>query len=162
MIEINEAKAKLIYVIEKLQEKKSLSETVGEDYYDPGNMEYLDKYLGEFDPTTNNANLRVEAKGLRYEGRTERLDKLKVGDSVKLVRDPGNIYNSNNFIINNKENNSIGNLPAELCNAIAPLFDSGNLKMVSSRVSYVERLRDRSRYATQGVLFIEIKLQLTL
>lgn len=53
-------------------------------------------------------------------------------------------------------------MPAELCNVIAPLFDEGYLEIISSNASYVEPISQRSRYAKQAVLFVEIKMKKTL
>ena len=54
----------------------------------------------------------------------------------------------------------MGTLSAELCNALAPLYDAGYLEFKSVKVSFVERLKERSRYAKQGVLFVAIKIAL--
>ncbi len=43
---------------------------------------------------------------------------------------------------------------------MAPLLDAGMLVIRSAHVSYLERIRDRSRYARQGVLFIELCMEL--
>ena len=51
-------------------------------------------------------------------------------------------------------------MPAELCNAIAPLYDSGNLVFEYSRTSFVEPISKRSRHAKQAVLFVELKMVL--
>ena len=62
-------------------------------------------------------------------------------------------------MINSEKGESLGNLSAVLCDVIAPLFDLGYVIIDEARVSYVERIKDRSRYAKQGVLFIEIRLR---
>lgn len=160
MLNLSLAKDELLQRVEKLQKKKNLAGNVEAGYYDPGNMEYLDQYLGLYDKDTNTIRIRTESKGLRYEERTPRLDFLSVGDSVQLTREPTNPFNENNFIIESSNGESLGNLSAELCNAIAPLYDLGYLKITDSRISYIEKIRDRSRYAKQGVLFIEITLSL--
>ena len=55
---------------------------------------------------------------------------------------------------------SLGNLPAELCNALAPLYDSGCATILTSTVSYIEKLRERSRYAKQGDMFVELHIKM--
>ena len=47
-------------------------------------------------------------------------------------------------------------MPAELCNAFAPLYDADELTFVNASVSYVEPITKRSRHARQGVLFVEL------
>ena len=41
----------------------------------------------------------------------------------------------------------VGNMPAELCNAIAPLYDEEILVIDSAKVSYVEPISKRSKHA---------------
>ena len=159
MTDIRLAKEDLLHIADKLQKKNDLSGNVGPDFYEPGNMEYLDQYGGMYDENNNVLTLRTDSKGLRYEGRTPRLDDLSVGDPIKLVREPNNPFNENNIMILSEKEENLGNLSAELCNAISPLLDPGYLTVEDAHVSYVERIRDRSRYAKQGVLFIEIHLR---
>lgn len=99
------------------------------------------------------------SEGLRYDNRTRNLEKMSVGDSVDIERDSGNLYNPNNFTIKDKVY-YLGNLPAELCNALAPLYDTGYATVLSSAISYIEKLKDRSRYAKQGVMFVELTIKL--
>ena len=147
MSELLSYKNNLLSVAEQLQRKLELSKTVGDDYYEPGMMENLDQYL------------RTESKGMRYENRTPRLEFLHVGDQVKIVRDPENQFNANNFRILTMKNEDLGNLSADLCNALAYLYDYGYAVIASSTITYIESIFERSRYAKQGVLFIELVIQ---
>lgn len=159
MTDIVASKKDLLEFVSFLNQKFELSKTVEPDYFEPGMMENLDQYKGEYDESNNMITLRVDAKGLRYDNRTQNLERLSVGEPVDIVRESGNLYNSNNFMIKNKKY-SLGNLPAELCNALAPLYDSGYATVLSAEVSYIEKLRDRSRYAKQGILFVELHIKL--
>jgi hypothetical protein len=159
-MDIKSLKEDLLIEINKLAYKFELSSTVSDDYFEPGMMENLDQYYGSYDDTTNTIVLKTEVKGLRYEGRTPRLERLSVGDTIAVVREESNIYNSNNFMVNTADGKSLGNMPAELCNAIAPLYDMGYLTIDSATISYLEKIQDRSRYAKQGVLFIKLILHL--
>ena len=159
MTDIVASKKDLLEFVSFLNQKFELSKTVEPDYFEPGMMENLDQYKGEYDESNNMITLRVDAKGLRYDNRTQNVERLSVGEPVDIVRESGNLYNSNNFMIKNK-NYSLGNLPAELCNALAPLYDSGYATVLSAEVSYIEKLRDRSRYAKQGILFVELHIKL--
>ena len=160
MLNIVLSKEDLLSAVAQLQEKKDLSEHVGTDYYEPGKMENLDQYLGVYDENTNTITLRTESKGLRYEERTPRLDYLSVGDPVQLVREPTNFYNANNIMILSDSGESLGNLSADLCNVISPLLDLGYLSIHDAHTTYIERIRERSRYARQGILFIQFQVQL--
>lgn len=154
------AKEDLLSAVAQIQEKKDLSGHVGADYYEPGKMENLDQYLGVYDENTKTITLRTESKGLRYEERTPRLDYRSVGDPVQLVREPTNSFNSNNIMILSDSGESLGNLSADLCNVISPLLDLGYLTIHDAHITYIERIRERSRYARQGVLFIQFQVQL--
>ena len=123
-------------------------------------MENLAQYLGQFNAETGCGKMRVDVKGLRYENRSQRLERVAVGDSVTIARDQDNPYNPNNFEVLDPWGDSLGTLPAVLCNAMAPIYDSGILHVRAASVSYMERLRERSRYAKQGVLFIEIVFEI--
>ena len=85
---------------------------------------------------------------------------MKLLDNINnTLRD--NPYNSNNFVLHTRRGQDVGNMPADLCNAVAPLYDSGDLIFVSASVSYVEPISKRSRYAKQAMLFVELRAKLT-
>lgn len=159
MSELLSYKQNLLDVANQLQHKFELSKTVGKDYYEPGMMENLDQYRGEYNPETKELIIRTESKGLRYENRTQRLEKLNVGETIKIVRDPDNEFNSNNFRIETIKGEDLGNLSAELCNAMAYLYDLGYVVITDSKITYIESIFQRSRYAKQGILFIEMTLK---
>lgn len=153
-------KEKLLALVALYYEKYELSKTAGADYYEPGMMENLEQYKGVYCEETGQIEICCEAKGLRYENRTANLERVSVGESVLVIRDSTNAFNSNNFTIRSIDHASLGNLSADLCNALGPLYDAGCAEIVSSKVSYIEKIAQRSRYAEQGVLFIELRIQL--
>ena len=146
----------LIAEIERLHFRHVLADKVTEDYFEPGMMEYLDQSDGCYDESTGFVELRFESKGTRYGDRTEQIELLSVGDPIRIERDPENAFNSNNFVLKTAAGRDVGNMPAELCNAIAPLSDAGRLSFTDSKVSFVEPISKRSRYAKQAILFVEI------
>jgi hypothetical protein len=146
----------LLNEVERLHGRHELSKTVGPDYYEPGMMEYLEQSDGVYDRSSGRLMLRFEAKGTRYEGRTEQIEKVSVGDVIRVIREPRNLFNSNNFMLHTEKEKSVGNMPAELCNVLAPLYDNGSLTVESASVSYVEPISKRSRHAKQAVLFVEL------
>ena len=123
-------------------------------------MEYLDKSEGLYNEKTGEILLRDESKGVRYDGRTELIEKLNVGDEIEVVRDRENPYNANNFTMLTSNGKNVGNMPAELCNALAPLYDSGELEFLHAEISFVEPISKRSRHAKQAMLFIELRCRL--
>lgn len=146
---------------DKLHQRNELAKTIGKDYFEPGMMEYPEQWDGSFDEVTGKLQLRFESRGTKYEGRTEQIEKVKTGDEILIVREPENPFNSNNFRLLTKKENSIGNMPAELCNVIAPLYDDGSLEIRSARVSYVEPVSARSRYALKAILFVEAEIYIS-
>lgn len=160
MKDIVGSKNDLLEIAQKLEYKNQLSRTVEEDYFEPGMMENLEQYKGIYDESTNTVILRMEAKGLRYDNRTYNLEQVSVGDKIELIREFDNPYNSNNFKINSENGKSLGNCSLEFCNTLAPLYDGGYATILDATVTYIEHLKDRSRYAKQGVLFFEVKIKL--
>ena len=155
-------KEALLNQLEILHKRKMLSETVGADYFEPGMMEYLEQSEGLYSEEDGSILLRFESRGVRYEGRTERIEKVSVGDVIRLQRDAENPFNANNFLLLTEKGKDVGNMPAELCNVIAPLYDAGYLQFLRASVSYVEPISKRSRHAKQAVLFVELHAQLNI
>lgn len=153
-------KEELIALVSYYGKKFELSKEVGPDYYEPGMMENLEQYTGIYDEQRKRITIRCEVKGLRYDNRTSNLERVAVGDAVQVVRDEGNAFNRNNFAVNSKPGVSLGYLPAELCNALGPLYDAGCAEITDTSISYIEKIGQRSRYAKQGVLFVEIGVRL--
>ncbi len=88
-----------VEVLKRTKKRYELADQISEDYFEPGMMEYLDQSDGYFDATKGSFMVRFESKGTRYEGRTEQIEKVSLGDEVSLVRDHTNKYNHNNFLI---------------------------------------------------------------
>ena len=146
----------LLQEAEKLHQRHALAETLGPDHYEPGKMEYLEQSDGLWDRDSGSLTLRFASRGTRYDGRSEMIERLRIGDPITLQRDPQNPYNPNNFVLRTKRGEDVGNMPAELCNAVAPLYDAGALRFDRAAVSFVEPLSKRSRHARQAVLFVEL------
>ena len=160
MKELLSYKEELIALVAHYGKKYELSKEVGPDHYEPGMMENLEQYKGVYDEQSKQIFIRCEAKGLRYDNRTSNLERVSVGDAVQVLRDEGNAFNSNNFAVNSKDGASLGYLPAELCNALGPLYDAGCADITAASISYVEKIGQRSRYAKQGILFVEMVIRL--
>ena len=156
---MNERMDLLLAELEKLHARLELSKTIQPDYFEPGMMEHLDQYEGRYDASTGEILLRFGVKGTRYEGRTEAIEAVKLGDSILVVRQTDNPHNPNNFTLVADRGQNVGNMPADLCDALAPLVDAGVLAVESACISYVEPLSRRSRYAKQAVLFVELHLR---
>ena len=160
MADLLVCKEKLLALAALYRKKYELSKEVGADYYEPGMMENLEQYKGSYDAETGKIEICCESKGMRYENRTVNLERVSVGDSVLIIRDSANTFNSNNFAITSMNHTSLGNLSADLCNALGPLYDAGYAEILSSNISYIEKIAQRSRYAKQGVLFVKLVILL--
>ena len=152
----------LLAEAERLRQRHELSKTVGPDWYEPGQMEYLEQSDGHWDPETGVLTLHFESRGTRYDGRSEMIERLRVDDPITLQRDPQNPYNPNNFVLRTKRGEDVGTMPAELCNVVAPLYDANKLHFDRCAVSFVEPLSKRSRHARQAVLFVELECSITV
>lgn len=157
MSSFQEQKNQLLSEAEKLHARNELSKEIRPDYFEPGMMEYLEQSDAAFEESTGELMLRFESKGTRYDGRTEQIEKVNVGDLIRIIRDKDNVYNPNNFRLLTEKNKDVGNMPAAICNAVAPLYDEGSLLIESAKVSFVEPISQRSRHAKQAVLFVEMK-----
>ena len=155
-----ERRERLLREAAKLHARNELSGKVGPDYFEPGMMEYLEQSDAFYDENTGELMMRFESRGTRYDGRTEQIEKVKTGDRIRITRDAGNEYNSNNFLLLTEKGKDVGNMPAELCNVVAPLYDEGSLVIESAKVSFVEPISRRSRHAKQAVLFVEMRVKL--
>ena len=151
----------LLIEVEKLHKRQLLAGTIEPSYYEPGLMEYLDKSDGNYDKMTGELVLRFESRGTRYDDRTEQIEKLKLGDEVRVACDEENPFNDNNFLLLSGKGICIGCMPAELCNVIAPLYDEGTLIFEGANISFVEPISKRSRHAKQAVLFVELRAKVS-
>ena len=156
-----ERKELLLTEMAKLHARHELSKDMGPDFFEPGMMEYPEQSDGSWDEATGELVLRFESKGTRYDGRTEQIEKVKVGDVIRITRDPENAFNPNNFLLFTEKGKDVGNMPAELCNAVAPLYDAGNLVIEKASASFVDPISKRSRHAKQAILFVEMHAKLT-
>ena len=95
--------------------------------------------------------------GTQYENRNERIEKLRVGDPVELVREPDNQYDSNAILVRTRDG-SLGYISSEHSSLIAPLLDSGEFTC-KAEVTTVIPLSKRSKKCKSSIL--EISFQLT-
>ena len=161
MNSFRELKEILLTEIAKLHPRHELSKEMGPNYFEPGMMEYPEQSDGYCNQATGEIILRFESKGTRYNGRTEQIEKVKQFDPITITREPENAFNPNNFLLFTEKGKDVGNMPAELCNAIAPLYDSGNIKINKAFVSFVDPISKRSRHAKQAILFVEMHAKLS-
>lgn len=79
----------------------------------------------------------------QHEGRIARIEKVKVGDLVTLVRKPENEFDYNTIDVRNSEG-SLGYLDADACEIFAPILDDGRTTY-SAYIYSVTPLSKRSK-----------------
>ena len=99
----------------------------------------------------------ISLSGTQYEGRNERIEKVKVGDPVELVREPDNIYDKNAIDVRNEEG-SLGHLAADASSVLAPYLDDDRITY-EAVVSEVTPLSKRSSRCKNALISIHIDVE---
>ena len=81
-------------------------------------------------------------------------------ESLDFIR--FSVYHEYSFSVVRGDRNFLHNMPAQLCNVIVPLYDSGNLIFNGAEVSFTDPISRRSRHAKQAVLFVQLKRKLNV
>lgn len=97
-------------------------------------------------------NIRVV--GTKYEGRPGRIEKLKVGDKLKLVREPNNEYDANAIDLRSSLG-SVGHLPAEIAEMLSPLLDSHSISCTAETV-FVDLLTKAGKKRVTPILDVKL------
>lgn len=100
---------------------------------------------------------KIELSGTQYEGRTERIEKIKVGEKLTLLREPDNIYDSNAIDVR-WGNASMGHLPEETAEVLAGVMDEEIIDITAEAVEVVP-LSQRSKKAKKGLLYVTLNFK---
>lgn len=118
-------------------------------------------HLGaDFNPETEIAVLTEEVVGTQFEGRNQRVECIRLGDIVNLVREPENQENGLNISVRNRNGESLGNLSAGTCRLLAPIMDENLAKKITAKVCEVVPLSKRGPRAKKSILKLTITLDL--
>ena len=98
-----------------------------------------------------------ELAGTQYEGRTDRIERVQVGDRVFLVREPDNEHDPNTVDIRNKEG-SLGHVPAFIAEDIAAFLNRAGDNALIGRVIEVVPLSKRSSRAKKSIVKVQLEL----
>jgi len=115
---------------------------------------------GEFDVDKEEAVLTLEVVGTQFEGRAQRIEKIRVGDVLHLVREPQNEKDAQNISVRNQNGESLGNLPANANRVLAPVIDQNLSKKITAKVCEVVPLSKRGSRAKKAILKLKITLDL--
>lgn len=119
------------------------------------NLRFMDVALSYHKRIAYEGSLATDGKTLLYD------PGFILRTYIRITRDPENPYNPNNSRLFTERGKDVGNMPAELCNAVAPLYDEGKLVINRATVSFVDPISKRSRHAKQAILFVEMHANLT-
>ncbi len=100
----------------------------------------------------------IEVVGTQYEGRSARIEGVKVGDKLILIREPSNIYDKNAIDVQNVTG-SLGHLPSHIANRLSPAIDMG-LITCTATVSEVLPLSKRGARAKKAILKVRLNYDL--
>lgn len=78
--------------------------------------------------------------GFRYYNGPQLIDKMEIGDTIKLVREPNNKYD-NKAIALYFQNNKIGFIPQMDNQVISNMMDA-NMMLLNAEISYVNPKKD--------------------
>lgn len=101
----------------------------------------------------------IELSGTKYEGRSARIENVKVGDIVQLVREPDNPYDSNAIDVRNAAG-SLGHIPSDIAELLAKRLDSGAVT-AKAVVTEVLPKSQRGKGAKKAVLKIRLNSDAT-
>ena len=93
-------------------------------------------------------------------GRSERIEHVKKGDKIIVVRDRDNEYSDLNLAVFNENNESLGKISARVCEVISPLLDKDLIKLIDAKVSHVEPLSKRGPRCRKALLFVSLCLEI--
>lgn len=94
--------------------------------------------------------------GTQYEGRTERIENVKVGDPVYLIREPDSSYDRYAIDVRNDEG-SLGHLDADTAKLLAGLIDEEMIEC-AAWVKEVIPLSQRGKQAKTAIITIGLEL----
>ncbi len=69
--------------------------------------------------------LHIEIAGIPYEGRKEHVLRCRVGETVRLQREPTNPHDANAIAVIDQRNHKLGYVPRARAERLAPLMDGG-------------------------------------
>ncbi len=109
--------------------------------------EYIRKKLDELEND-------IEVQETQYEGRIERIENVRVGDKLILMREPDNEYDSNAIDVR-ASSGSLGHLSSYATKFLSPALDAGTIT-ATAEVTKVEPLSQRSSRAKKPLLSVRI------
>ena len=82
--------------------------------------------------------------------------RLKMGDQLKIVREPQNAYDSNAIAVCNTKGEQCGYVPAKMARWIAPVLDAGIIRVKDARVEWVTDWGEKSTVQLEITIFFSM------
>ncbi len=100
-----------------------------------------------------------EVVGTGYEGRSDRIEHLRSGDTVVLKREPNNAHDPGAIGVYNKQGASLGHLSRSFTETASFLLDNGYVEIIKATVNTVIPKSQRSARAKSAKLSVDITLK---
>ncbi len=113
---------------------------------------------GEYDPARRVVHMSMRANGTTYEGRLERIERVRAGDSIRLVREKNNPHDEHCINIRNARGETLGLISPMWSRLIAPMVDWGLATLSQGRVSHVVPKSQRGRNAKAAKLQVDFDI----
>ena len=129
------------------------------DLEDRGNIKIYSNVSAEI---CENIDFSFEVVGTQFEGRSQRIENVKVGQGMNIKREPNNEYDSMAISINDLEGNSLGHVPAYIVEFLSPLIDAGEVVISEAKVYEVQPLSKRSARAKKAILEVMLTIRFNI
>lgn len=115
----------------------------------------------DFNKQQNMVQIEIEVMGTQFNGRTELIEFLQVGDKLQIVRDADNYFDQFTLSICNEKGEELGTMWVNLADELSPLLDAGLAKIIDSHVKQVVPLSKREPGTVKAILQMEMTILLT-
>lgn len=114
----------------------------------------------EWNRLKNTVQIEIEVMGTQFNNRSELIENVHMGDSLKIVRDADNYYDKYTLSVCNMEGQELGTIWVNLADKLSPLLDAGLAQITACHVKRVEHLSKRGEGAAKAILSIEFFVHL--
>lgn len=98
--------------------------------------------------------IETSLAGVTFDGRQELLRKANIGQSVRLIREPKNIYDTNAINVTLESGHSIGYINRDLAKKIAPIFDSNKVESIFGITTSIYHVKNETSIIGVKVKFV--------
>jgi hypothetical protein len=98
--------------------------------------------------------------GTQFNGRSEFIEFLNVGDRLQIIRDSDNFFDKFTLSVCNEKGQELGTMWINLADELSPLLDAGLASITDSHVKRVVPISKRETGAVKAILQMEMTIQL--